>query len=83
MKSEVLARDVSFSILFPDSYKTEPDKRYPVIYVLDGWYANGMGLFYNNAIGQRPFIQEFADQKRSSWCSMTTTPLSNGARTDS
>ena len=64
MKSAVLARDVSFSVLFPDSYKTEADRRYPVIYVLDGWYGNGMGLFYNNAIGQRPFIQNFADEKQ-------------------
>jgi hypothetical protein len=64
LKSEVLGNEITFSILLPDSYKTEPNKRYPVIYVLDGWYGNGQGLFYNNAIGQRPFIQNFADEKQ-------------------
>ena len=64
MKSEVLARDMSFSILLPAAYKTEPNKRFPVIYFLDGWGGNGMGLFYNNAINQRPFIQNFADDKQ-------------------
>ncbi|MCE9552216.1 MAG: esterase family protein [Planctomycetes bacterium] len=64
MKSEVLGKDMSFSILLPNAYKTEPTKRFPVIYMLDGWGGNGMGLFYNNAIGQRPFIQNFADENQ-------------------
>ena len=64
MQSEAMGKEMSFSMLFPDSYTTNTTLRYPVIYVLDGWGANGMGLFYNNAIGPRPFIQNFSDEKQ-------------------
>jgi S-formylglutathione hydrolase len=64
MKSAALGKEMSFSMLFPDSYATNATRRYPVIFVLDGWGANGMGLFYNNAIGQRPFIQNFCDEQQ-------------------
>lgn len=46
IKSQILNQDRGIQIYLPDSYETETDKKYPVLYVLDGqWYfANGVAV---------------------------------------
>lgn len=64
VKSEALGREIGFSVLLPDSYKTNMVKRYPVIYILGGWYEDGTWLFFSNHFGLNGFLRNFADEKQ-------------------
>ncbi len=46
IQSQILNQERGIQVYLPDSYETESDKRYPVLYVLDGqWYfANGVAV---------------------------------------
>lgn len=37
MPSEILGRNITFSVLFPKSYRDEKEARYPVVYMLHGY----------------------------------------------
>jgi S-formylglutathione hydrolase FrmB len=64
MPSESLARDMSFTLVLPDSYKNEPEKRYPVVYVLGGWYDDGTNLLFKNVFNLADFTKKFADEQQ-------------------
>ena len=40
MKSEILGVDKNFSVFLPKSYEKEPDRKYPVLYLLHGHGEN-------------------------------------------
>lgn len=46
IKSQILNQERRIQIYLPDSYKTETNKKYPVLYVLDGqwFFANGVAI---------------------------------------
>lgn len=64
MKSSTLNRDVSYSLLLPDSYKTNTTARHPVVYILGGWYEDGTWLFFADHFGLNAFIRKFADEQQ-------------------
>lgn len=56
MKSEVLKTERNYSVYLPKSYTTNPEKSYPVFYLLHGLYDN------NNGWLQRGHLQDVANQ---------------------
>ena len=56
VRSEAMHADFKAGVLLPRAYQTEPEKRFPVVYVLDGYSGNGTRLldeFYKNVLSEK------------------------------